>query len=129
VASKEERAILQRYVAASQRADVTEMAAMLAADVVLTMPPNPMWFQGREEILSFVRPTFDPTSPQYFGKWQHLPVAANRQPAAAGYVQRPGTNVYRAQVLDVLRVEGGEIVEITSFEPHLFVAFGLPLTL
>jgi RNA polymerase sigma-70 factor (ECF subfamily) len=29
----------------------------------------------------------------------------------------------------VLRVEDGRIVEITSFEPHLFPAFGLPLRL
>lgn len=43
-------------------------------------------------------------------------------------MQRPGTVVYRAQVLDVLRIEGEHIVEITSFEPHLFPAFGLPLT-
>ena len=33
--------------------------------------------------------------------------------------------MYRAQVLDVLRIEGGQIAEITSFEPHLFPAFGL----
>jgi len=63
------------------------------------------------------------------GRGRPLPTRANRQPAAAGYVQRPGTTVYRAQVLDVLRIEGGRIVEITSFEPHLFPAFGLPLTL
>jgi hypothetical protein len=37
--------------------------------------------------------------------------------------------VYRAQVLDVLRVDGGKVVEVTAFEPHLFPAFGLPLTL
>jgi RNA polymerase sigma-70 factor (ECF subfamily) len=50
-------------------------------------------------------------------------------PALAGYVQRPGTSVYRAQNLDVLRIEAGQIVEITTFEPHLLPAFGLPLTL
>jgi RNA polymerase sigma-70 factor (ECF subfamily) len=37
--------------------------------------------------------------------------------------------VYRAQNLDVLRVADGKIVEITTFEPHLLPAFGLPLTL
>jgi hypothetical protein len=29
----------------------------------------------------------------------------------------------------VLRIEEGRIAEITAFEPHLFPAFGLPLTL
>jgi RNA polymerase sigma-70 factor (ECF subfamily) len=38
--------------------------------------------------------------------------------------------VYRAQVLDVLRFDADDrIAEITSFEPHLFPAFGLPLRL
>jgi RNA polymerase sigma-70 factor (ECF subfamily) len=50
-------------------------------------------------------------------------------PAVAGYVRRPGTTVFRAQVLDVLRVRGDRIAQITSFEAHLFAAFGLPLTL
>jgi RNA polymerase sigma-70 factor (ECF subfamily) len=67
----------------------------------------------------------------FFGHWRHLPARANGQLAAGGYVRRPGTNVYRAQVLDVLRFDGDgdRIAEITSFEPHLFPAFGLPLRL
>ena len=116
-------------MAAAVRADVAAMAEMLHEDACLTMPPNPMWFAGREMIITFVGPVFDPASPRYFGEWRHLPTRANGQPAAAGYVRRPGTTVYRAQVLDVLRIEGGKIAEITSFEPHLFPAFGLPLTL
>ena len=127
--SQEERAILRRYMDAADRADVTAMVDLLSGDVRLTMPPNPMWFVGRAAIMDSLAPIVDPASPTYFGRWRHLPTRANRQPAAAGYVQRPGTTVYRAQVLDVLRVEGGRIVEITSFEPHLFPAFGLPLTL
>jgi RNA polymerase sigma-70 factor (ECF subfamily) len=44
----------------------------------------------------------------------------------AGYIRLPGESVYRAQVLNVLRIEDGKIVEITVFEPHLLAAFGLP---
>jgi len=65
----------------------------------------------------------------YHGRWRSLPTRANRQPAAAHYVQRPGDSVYRAQVLDVLRVEDGKVAEITAFAPELFPAFGLPPTL
>jgi RNA polymerase sigma-70 factor (ECF subfamily) len=36
---------------------------------------------------------------------------------------------FRAQALDVLRVELGQVVEITTFEPQRFASFGLPLTL
>jgi RNA polymerase sigma-70 factor (TIGR02960 family) len=124
-----EQAILQRYLAAAERTDLAAMAALLSEDVRLTMPPNPMWCVGRGAIMALLAPVFDPASPHYLGRWRTVPVRANRQPAAASYVQRPGTTVYRAQVLDVLRIEGGQIVEITAFEPHLFPAFGLPLTL
>ncbi|KDN18896.1 sigma-70 family RNA polymerase sigma factor [Amycolatopsis rifamycinica] len=125
----EEREILQRYMDAADQADAAVVAELLSEDVVLTMPPNPFWFVGRDAMMAFIKPSIDPASPHFQGTWKHLPTFANRQPAAAGYLRRPGTTVYRAQVLDVLRIEGGRIVEITSFEPHLFPAFGLPLTL
>lgn len=125
----EEREILQRYMDAADQADAAVVAELLSEDVVLTMPPNPFWFVGRDAMMAFIKPSIDPASPHFQGTWKHLPTFANRLPAAAGYLRRPGTTVYRAQVLDVLRIEAGRIVEITSFEPHLFPAFGLPLTL
>jgi RNA polymerase sigma-70 factor (ECF subfamily) len=127
--SQQERDIVRRYVVAAERADVSMMADLLAVDVVVTMPPNPMWFAGREALLDHLGRLFDAGSQGYFGRWRSLPTWANRQPAVAGYVQRPGTSVYRAQMVDVLRVEAGRIVEITTFEAHLVAAFGLPLTL
>jgi RNA polymerase sigma-70 factor (ECF subfamily) len=65
----------------------------------------------------------------YHGRWRGLPTRANRQPAAAYYVQRPGDDTYRAQVLDVLRIVDGQVAEVTAFVPELFPAFGLPMTL
>jgi hypothetical protein len=55
-----------------------------------------------------------------------LPAAANRMPAAAGYLRRPGDSVFRAFKLDVMRIEAGLIAEITTFNAELFPAFGLP---
>ncbi|MBN6039179.1 sigma-70 family RNA polymerase sigma factor [Amycolatopsis sp. 195334CR] len=128
--TEEEQAVLRRYMAAATGdGDVRAMAELLREDVLLTMPPNPLWFSGRDTLLEFVSQSLDPASPTYFGSWKHLPATANRLPAAAGYVRRPGTRIYRAQVLDVLRIEDGKVAEITAFEPHLFPAFGLPLTL
>ncbi|WP_441350887.1 RNA polymerase subunit sigma-70 [Streptomyces sp. Tue6028] len=124
-----EREVLRRYMAAAERLDLDEIATLLSEDITLTMPPNPFWFVGREALTEFLRPSLDPASPMFLGDWRHLPARANGQLAAGGYVRRPGTTVYRAQVLDVLRIEGDRIVEITSFEPHLFPAFGLPLRL
>jgi RNA polymerase sigma-70 factor (ECF subfamily) len=117
-------------MAAAERLDLDAMTELLSKDVRLTMPPNPFWFTGRDALVDFLRPTLDPASPMFFGHWRHLPARANGQLAAGGYVRRPGTHVHRAQVLDVLRFDADDrIVEITSFEPHLFPAFGLPLKL
>lgn len=126
--SQEQREVLQRYMAAAGRSDFSALTELLAVDVRLTMPPSPYWFTDRDAMMKFLEPSLTEGSPQWFGRWKHLPTRANGCPAAAGYVQRPGTSVYRAQVLDVLRIEHGKIVEITAFEPHLFPAFGLPMT-
>lgn len=128
-ATIEEKAVLERYMTAAQRGDVDAMAALLADEAILTMPPNPFWFVGRDAIVNFLRPTLTPDGPAYFGAWRSLVTSANRQPAVGHYVQRLGTTVFRAQVMDVLRIEGDRVVQITSFEPHLFPAFGLPLKL
>jgi hypothetical protein len=56
-------------------------------------------------------------------------VGANRMPAAASYLRRPGDSVFRAFKFDVMRIEAGAIAEITTFNADLFPAFGLQLTL
>ena len=128
--TEHQRALVKRYMAAAERLDLSEVAALLSEDVTLTMPPNPFWFTGRDALLEFLSVSLDVNSPMFLGHWRHLPARANGQLAAGGYVRRPGTTVYRAQVLDVLRFGADDrIVEITSFEPHLFPAFGLPLRL
>ncbi|WP_405859601.1 sigma-70 family RNA polymerase sigma factor [Streptomyces sp. NBC_01515] len=128
--TEHQRALVKRYMAAAERLDLSEVATLLSEDVTLTMPPNPFWFTGRDALLEFLSVSLDVNSPMFLGHWRHLPARANGQLAAGGYVRRPGTTVYRAQVLDVLRFDADDrIVEITSFEPHLFPAFGLPLRL
>ncbi|GAB2645274.1 hypothetical protein ABI214_11440 [Prescottella soli] len=59
------------------------------------------------------------------------PMTRERREAAAvmAGAGASGEHEYRAQVLDVLRVEDGRIVEITAFELHLFPTFDLPMTL
>jgi RNA polymerase sigma-70 factor (ECF subfamily) len=60
------------------------------------------------------------------GQWRVLPTSANRMPAAAGYLRRPGEGTFRAFKLDVMRIDNGLIAEITTFPAGLFPAFGLP---
>ena len=124
--SDEERELLRRYVDAHERADVAALAELLREDARLTMPPHLTWYAGRKAILIAAQQGFDPE----FGDLRTAVAGANRQPAAAHYVRRPGESEYRPLALDVLRIEGGRVAEITSFVfPGLFPAFGLPPTL
>ena len=120
----EERAVLQRYMDATEQADAAALAEVLAADVRCSMPPAPAWLQGRQAVMTAVVQGLVPE----FGQWRLLPTWANRQPAAACYLRRPGEAEYRAFAIDVLRVEDGMVAEITAFPADLFPAFGLPAT-
>jgi RNA polymerase sigma-70 factor (ECF subfamily) len=119
----EERELLRRFLDAHERADVDALAELLREDARLTMPPHPTWYAGRDAILTASQGGFDPA----FGQLRSVAVGANLQPAAAHYLRRPGESEFRPLALDVLRVDGGRIAEITSFVfPELFAAFGLP---
>jgi hypothetical protein len=50
-------------------------------------------------------------------------------PAAASYLRRTGETEFHAFKLDVLRVEGDRIAEITTFGSQPFARLGLPPTL
>jgi len=58
-----------------------------------------------------------------FGDWRLMPLRANRQPAAACYVRRPGSAAYTAFKLDVLRVGAG--AGVTTFGVRHLARFGL----
>jgi RNA polymerase sigma-70 factor, ECF subfamily len=51
---------------------------------------------------------------------------ANRQPALACYLKRPGEADYRPMALDVIRIERGRVAEIVTFPPAVLPSFGLP---
>jgi RNA polymerase sigma-70 factor, ECF subfamily len=125
--TEQERSVLERYVAASERADMTALAALLREDAWQTMPPDPAWFRGREAMIELWASAM--VGPEAWGDWRLLPTRANRQPAVANYFRRPGESTFQASNLDVLRIEDGLVAEITTFDPHLFPAFDLPLTL
>jgi RNA polymerase sigma-70 factor, ECF subfamily len=120
----EERAVLQRFMDASERADMAELAALLREDALFTMPPNPEWYRGRDVLIEAWTPVM--AGPQAWGEFRCVAVAANRLPALANYLRRTGETEFRAMSLDVLRVEDGLIAEITTFGPDLFGRFGLP---
>jgi RNA polymerase sigma-70 factor (ECF subfamily) len=128
--SEQERAVLRRYMDAVDRADLAAVAGLLAEEVRTTMPPYPMWFQGRDTVMAALRASWDTASPSYVGRFRLLATQANRQPGVAAYVRGPDDPGYRAFAISVLRIEDGLIVEATGFhDPGLFPAFALPLAL
>jgi RNA polymerase sigma-70 factor, ECF subfamily len=123
--SPDERELLQRYMEASERGDAKAMVKLLREDAFFAMPPEREWHVGNEKIVeAWVTGGFGDDS------WGHLRCVlsgANRQPAVAFYVKRAGDSEYRPLALDVLRIEGGALAEVTAFplEP-LLRALGLP---
>ena len=124
--SPEERALLERFIDAHERGDAAAAVAIAAEDIRITMPPNPLFFEGLEDLVPLLERAFGEDRE---GDWRLAPTMANRMPAAASYLRRPGDSEFRAFKLDVLRIEQGLIAEITTFGYALFPAFGLSPTL
>jgi RNA polymerase sigma-70 factor (ECF subfamily) len=117
---------LARFIDAHERCDAAAAVAIAAEDLRVTMPPQPYCFEGLSMVMPLLERAFGPDRD---GDWRLVPTMANRMPTAASYLRRPGDREFRAFKLDVLRIEAATIVEITTFGPSLFPAFGLPPTL
>jgi RNA polymerase sigma-70 factor, ECF subfamily len=118
-----ERELLRRYMEAHERADVDELARLVADDVRLAVPPLPEIHEGREHFLASVRRSAVP------GRFRYLPTMANGQLAAASYVHQPDGS-YRPLAIDVLRMASQRVAAVTVFlRPDLFPVFALPESL
>jgi RNA polymerase sigma-70 factor (TIGR02960 family) len=124
--SADERQALAAFIDAHERCDAQAAIAAAATDLRVTMPPYPTVYDGLEA----VRPLMERgLGPDRDGDWRLLPAGVNRMPAAVSYLRRPGDTAYRAFKLDVLRVEDGRIVEITTLGPAgVLGPLGLPET-
>jgi RNA polymerase sigma-70 factor (ECF subfamily) len=117
-----ERALADRFTAAWHACDIPGLVSVLAEDCLLTMPPAPLAYRGRDAIGSFFA-----TVPAGGGlsEIRLVPTRANGQPATAAYM-RDG-DIARAYGIMVLTVRADQIGEITGFaDPELFPLFGLP---
>jgi RNA polymerase sigma-70 factor (ECF subfamily) len=119
----QERDLLHRFIDAHERCDAAAAVAIAAEDIRVTMPPAAAVFEGVAGIAPLIERALGPGRD---GDWRLLPTAANRLPAAASYLRRPGDTRFRAAKIDVIRVADGRIAEITTFGPSLLPAFGLP---
>jgi RNA polymerase sigma-70 factor (ECF subfamily) len=119
-----ETSILARYMRAWEEGDMNALAAILSQDAVLTMPPAPTWFEGRQAIAAFFHSLCFSGQPKRF---RMVPTGANGQPACAAYQWDADEGHYRFSGIMVLRIQGDLVAEITGFgDPGSFSSFGLP---
>jgi RNA polymerase sigma-70 factor (TIGR02960 family) len=122
-----ERDLLDRYVALTEQADTRGLATVLHEDLRFSMPPQPGVWQGRDRcVQEWVSGGFGSDA---FGAMRCIVTRANRQPAVACYVRRPGDDAYAPLALDVLRIQDGAVAEIITFGEEVFPAFGLPASI
>ena len=124
--SPRERAVIDRFVDAFEAADAGRLVALLTDDAWMSMPPEPLEYQGHAAIAEFyVSRTWWGSTPVRL-----VPTRANGQPAFGYYLQDPHAPVDRANGLIVLTLSGDKISAITRFGDNaLFPHFGLPRTL
>jgi RNA polymerase sigma-70 factor (ECF subfamily) len=120
----EQRALLARYVDAFERYDIDSLTSLLHEDATQSMPPFALWLSGRDDIFDW-----------WFGPGiacrnsRLVPTTANGLPAFGQY-KPDGQGGYAPWALQVIRMSGGRIAEMTFFldTANLFPLFGLPLT-
>jgi RNA polymerase sigma-70 factor, ECF subfamily len=110
-ADPDERAVVERYLTAFEAADIPRLTELLARDVVLEMPPVPLWLSGRTHYLQFLERIFALRGTA----WRMLPVPANGTTALAAYVPDPGTGDLRPHSLQLFEVADGLIRRNVTF--------------
>jgi hypothetical protein len=115
------RELVEAFMSAWERSDVSALVALLAEDARFTMPPLPAWFCGRQDIGRLF-------AEQMFARsWRLVPVRANGQPAFAGYRGDPEGHRFHLVGINVLSLSAGRVSWIASFlDPDVVRHFDLP---
>jgi RNA polymerase sigma-70 factor (ECF subfamily) len=125
--SPRERELVGRFADAFERDDIEGVVALLTDDAWLTMPPEPLEYQGRAAIGGFLQ---DRAYARGNRGVRLVPTRANTQPAFGYYVEDAHARIGRANGLLVLTLEGDRVAAITRFgDGGVFPYFGLPRTL
>jgi len=120
--SAAERDLVQQLTRAYETADIGELVALLTDDVLMTMPPIPLEYQGREVVARFLEAiVFRPGL-----TLRLVPVRANGQPAFGVYELAPSAEGAQASGVLVFTLSGGRVSAITRFGDSVLPWFGLP---
>src|SRR5688572_31689175 len=118
----ENRELVRRFTEASVATDLDAIAAMMRDDVRYSMPPWEGLIVGRDAIVADWTANGYPEMTGLRG----IPTAVNRQPAIAYYLWRESEAAHLPLTIDVLRVSGGTVTEVTIFDADRFPSLGLP---
>jgi RNA polymerase sigma-70 factor (ECF subfamily) len=118
-----QRALLDQYVAAFERFDMSALAMLLHVDATLSMAPLTLWMRGPDEITSW----WLGTGVGCRGS-RLVPTVANGAPAFGQYRPARGGAGYEPWALQVVEIADGRIKALQSFldTDRLFPLFGLP---
>lgn len=120
-----DQALLDRYLAAFEHYDLEALTDLVAEDARQSMPPYPLWLQGRDDIFAW---WLGPGSECRGSRL--IPTVANGQPAFAQYRPSGPSGRHQPWSIQTMEVRDGRIVEFTMFidDGRLFPLFGLPPT-
>ena len=118
--------LLRRLPLGDRRnADIPALMQLLRDDAVLEMPPQPLWFSGRDMVGRFLA-AWVLREP---GLTRLIPTVANGQPALVTYWRGDDGDFYPHGV-QVLSFAGSSITRIVSFNDESLVEeFGHPAVL
>ncbi len=124
--SEQETALVERYVHAFERYDVSTLVTLLHEDATLSMPPYSLWICGRQAVHDWM-----------LGRGigcrgsRLVPTAACGSPAFGQYRSNGPDGGYHPWALLVLELRQGCVSGINSFldTASLFPRFGLPQVL
>lgn len=124
--SARERELVGRFADAVESGDIDSVVSLLTDDALLTMPPQPLEYQGHEAIAAFLRHRAELRG----AALRVVPTHANTQPALGCYLPDPHAVVARPYGMIVVTLAGEEIAAITWFgDTDVLRHFGLPRTL
>ncbi len=121
--SPAEDAIVARFVSAWQSADLDALVALLTDDIVISMPPMPFGYEGRDAVVRFCAGLFGAGR-----RFDLVPTRANGQPAFGAYL-RPPAGIRHGTGLYVLTLTDDRVCAMTRFDNSVLPWFGLPRSL
>jgi RNA polymerase sigma-70 factor (ECF subfamily) len=121
--SPAEQALVAKFVRAYESGDIDALLALLTADVLVSMPPMPLEYQGLDVVARFYAGLIGQGRTYDF-----VLTRANGQPALGTYI-RAATGIRHSAGLLVLTLTGDRIGAITRFDNSTLPPFGLPRSL